>query len=369
MPILGRLTASLGLLRPRALARTQATLGRLADETRDTRDRLNHLAAGQERLHASSQEVLARLETLAGEMRALQQHLNVLTHREGQVRALLRADAELDYAQSKLRKVCDEPRIEAHLRAAVDRVELHLEPFPYIVVPDVFPPDFYKALLLGIPPVELFGDKPFNKQQLKVPFPMAPSYSREIWNFFVFRVAPRILQPLLVDKFRRPLEEWITANWPALAHDPFGPPMEFNTADGRILLRGRGYRIPPHRDPKWGFLTCLLYLAREQDSESWGTQLFHVDEDLPARGAAPHWIRPEQCRLAANVPFRRNSMLVFLNSTGAHGAQIPDDAEPADLQRYIYQCRIGPSPAATRALMASLPEEQVAMWAGKIADY
>jgi hypothetical protein len=202
-----------------------------------------------------------------------------------------------------------------------------------------------------------------------VPFVLAPAYSRRVWNFFVNRIGPRVLQPAVIDKFRQPLEDWITSNWPALAGDPFGPPMDFNMGDGRIMLRGRGYRIPPHRDPKWGFVTCLLYLARPEDSEAWGTQLFAVDEDPPARGAAPHWIDAARCRLAADIPFRRNSMLVFLNSTGAHGAQIPDDAEPANLSRYTYQCRIGPSGRAIRALMATLPEENVPLWAGKVSSY
>ena len=62
-------------------------------------------------------------------------------------------------------------------------------------------------------------------------------------------------------------------------------------------------------------------------------------------------------------------MLVLLNSTGAHGAHIPQDAEPEDLQRYIYQFRIGPNSAATRALMAELSEDAVPMWAGKVSDY
>jgi hypothetical protein len=251
----------------------------------------------------------------------------------------------------------------------VEAAALHLHPFPYLVLQDVLPSPFYDALLRGIPPIEIFADRPFNKQELTVPFALAPAYSRKVWSFFVTRVTRRHLVPALVEKFRAPLGDWIAANWPPRAADPFAPPMEFQPGDGRILLRGRGYRIRPHRDPKWGFLTCLLYLAREHDSETWGTQLYEVDADEQARGASPHWIPAEQCRQVADVPFRRNTMLVFMNSTGAHGAHIPEDAEPADLQRYIYQCRIGPSKAAMRALMASLPEDRVALWAGKVSDY
>ena len=53
-------------------------------------------------------------------------------------------------------------------------------------------------------------------------------------------------------------------------------------ADGRILLRRPGYVIEPHRDPGWGFLTCLAYLARPGDNKEWGTQLYRVREDAKA---------------------------------------------------------------------------------------
>jgi hypothetical protein len=365
----GRFGAALAQLRPRAVARTHRAVDELAREMHETRRALTQLSDRNAALQGSTDRLLGHLDTLVQDVRGLRDEVRKLAFREAQLRAVARADAQLEEALQRLGSACDEKKLEAHFRAAVDAAELRLQPFPYVVIRDAFPERFYDALVRGIPPIEVFADKPLNKQSLKVPFPLAPMYSRRVWNFFVHRAAPRVLQPALVEKFREPLRDWITANWPSLASDPFGPPMDFNTGYGRILLRGRGYRIRPHRDPKWGFLTCILYLAREQDSESWGTQLFFVDDDRPAEGAQPHWIDPAKCRLADEVPFRRNSMLVFLNSTGAHGAQIPEDAEPATLQRYIYQCRIGPSAAATRALMAELSEHAAPLWAGKVSDY
>jgi hypothetical protein len=367
--MLGRFAASLGVLRPRAVARTQRSVDALIAETQEVRRTLKQLADGQTKAQASSDEVLARLDSMSGDIRALQARVKLLALRESQLTAVMKADGAQESALADLSAICDREAVGARIRAAVDEAELHLDPFPYMLVRNVFPDDYYDALVRGIPPVEVFGDKPFNKQQIKVPFVLAPAYSRRVWNFFVNRVGPRVLQPAVIEKFRKPLEDWIALNWPALADNPFAPPMDFHMGDGRIMLRGRGYRIPPHRDPKWGFVTCLLYLAREEDSEAWGTQLFSVDQDPPARGAAPHWIDASRCRLAADIPFRRNTMLVFLNSTGAHGAQIPDDAEPENLTRYTYQCRIGPSGQAIRALMATLPEENVPLWAGKVSSY
>jgi len=339
-----RAAAILELLRPRSLAATRKTLGDLLAEVRDLK-----------RTH---------LETT----RELQQQLAALTVRESQLRAVMRTDVEQKEARRRLRTVLDLPRIVSHVQRSVAAAELRLDPFPHCVVSRVLPEDFYDALLEGIPPEELFGDRSFNKQHLTVPFAVAPRYSRRVWAYMAQVVLKEALQPALVEKFRVPLAEWISANWPDLAPDPLGPPMDFKVSDGRILLRGRGYVIPPHRDPKWGFLTTILYLAGPKDSEAWGTQLFSVGDDPEAKGAAPHWIDVGACRGRVDVPFRRNTALVFLNSIGAHGAHIPEDAKPDNLRRYVYQFRIGPSPASMRALVELLPSERRALWAGKIAE-
>jgi hypothetical protein len=299
------------------------------------------------------------------QLRQLHAHLSRLELRESQLRAIIARDMELEDEQAALEGMLATTGAAAHAAAAIRRATLHHEPFPYLVVDEVLPKPLYVALLKGIPPAELFQDRPANKQQLTVPFAFAPEYSRTVWRFMTSIVVSDWLMPPLVDKFRGALDDWIGANWPSV------PPreVEFHTSDGRILRRERGYRIPPHRDPKWAFITGILYLARRHDSEAWGTQLFTVDDDEEARGAAPHWINPARCRHVTDVAFRPNRLLVFLNSVGAHGAHIPADAEPEDLDRYIYQFRIAPTVESMAALKAALPEDRRPMWAGKSADY
>jgi len=65
-----------------------------------------------------------------------------------------------------------------------------------------------------------------------------------------------------------------------------------------------------------------------------------------------------------DVPGRRNSALVFLNSTGVHGASIPPDA-PADLERYVYQAQLSPDAVTRGRLIEMLSGEKKAGWATK----
>lgn len=299
------------------------------------------------------------------QLKAVDNRLADAARRESQLRAVLMRDAELEPHLPTLDEVLRDDRTGPHIAQAVGRAVLQRDPFPYAVVDQVFPEELYAALIRSLPPLELFSDRPANKQQLTVPLRLAPMYSRRVWRFVTAVAVPKFVMPAVVERFRAPLDEWIAQNWPDIL--PSAVAME--TSDGRILLRRRGYRIPPHRDPKWAFITGILYLARRGDSEAWGTQLYAVDRDDEARGASPHWIDPARCRSVDEVAFRPNRMLLFLNSVGAHGAHIPEDAQPEALERYIYQFRIAPTVPAMAMLKAALPEERRPLWAGKAADY
>ena len=81
------------------------------------------------------------------------------------------------------------------------------------------------------------------------------------------------------------------------------------------------------------------------------------------------WIDPARCRFVTEVAFKPNRLLLFLNSVGAHGAHIPDDAQPEALERYIYQFRVGPSVESMTMLKATLAEDRRSYWAGKAGEY
>ena len=52
---------------------------------------------------------------------------------------------------------------------------------------------------------------------------------------------------------------------------------------------------------------------------------------------------------------------MFLNSTGAHGASVPDDAPP-DFLRYVYQARFSPDAATKDRLLELLAGEGRDRW-------
>jgi hypothetical protein len=127
------------------------------------------------------------------------------------------------------------------------------------------------------------------------------------------------------------------------------------------MLRRAGYVIKPHRDPRWSFLTALCYLAPRQAPQVFGTQLYRLRVERDPEHSSPFWPQPDECELVADVTGAGNSALVFLNSTGAHGATVPKDAPP-DLLRYLYQARFSPDPATKARLVEMLEADARKRW-------
>lgn len=321
---------------------------------------------GAQTLERSMSELQQQCAEILAQVTAMREQISELTQRETELRAILQRDTELDPQIPLLDKIFRKTWIAERIAASIEQAELRTEPCPYAVIDDLLPLVLYEALVMGLPPLEQFEGKPVGKQHMDVPFSLAPLFSRRIWRYMATEMVPKAIGTSLLAKFRPHIDTWITANWPGV--DPAS--VDLHTSGGRIMFRRRGYRIRPHRDPKWSFLTCILYLARPGDSETWGTQMYAVDQDQEAKSAAPYWIDEKQCRLVEDVGFVANRLLVFLNSTGAHGAHIPSEAQPEMLERYIYQFRLGPSVETTTRLRSLLPEERQPLWAGKaLLDY
>lgn len=326
---LSRLTAAADLLRPKTFFRTLARVDALVDKTR-------HLSEAVEELRLQNQQLIA----------------------------IQRLDWEMRDELASLAEALDAKRIGSHVRMAVDAATLETDPCPHVVVENWLPPDIYKRLIDAVPPPVFFTDREMARHRVSVPFTFGPAYSRVVWDFVYRTLVARILNRALNAKFQEVVRDYVHSVCPALSGDA---DIRLHASDGRIMLRHRGYNLLPHRDPRWGFMTVLIYLAREGDAEAYGTRLYRVRDDAGAPDSRVYYIDPERCDLVKTVPFRANSMLVFLNSTGAHAASIPAEA-PADVERYFYQFRLGPSPAVLRQMLSLMTPEEAALWAGAKAD-
>ena len=387
-----RLRRAAATIRPKAIAQLTARVTRLSSQLEVLSARVTdhaatasiHIATIERQVQSHQKESTewrdrqaarsAEISELASQLRHIQATLGTLTAGmdtlHGQLTSVTRHCDQLSVAAERLStdedraptfaRVLDAPRVRGHVADALDRSRLVLNPFPHMVIDNLLPASLYATLIETMPPRVLFEDNPVNKQQLRVPPRLAGAASFRLWRFMVAEVVEGQLQRALVERFREPLTEFSRRFWPSVNLEDIG----FKGSDGRIILRRRGYVIPPHRDPKWGWLTFILYLAKPGDPDTWGTQLYRVNDDVEAPGAQPFWMQTHDNVLAEDVRFLPNRALVFLNSDGSHGASLPAEA-PEEFERYIYQCRVGPDGPTIDRLKALLTPEARAKWEGK----
>jgi hypothetical protein len=255
----------------------------------------------------------------------------------------------------------DGEQIAAHTEAAVAKAPLELDPFPHIIIDELLPDDVCSELIRALPPKPFFQTENATRQKLDIPCLFAPEYSRIVWGLIYNKVIARAMVTALTEKFRPALDRFIHVQWPALGSLAQSG-ISLRVTNSRLLLRRPGYKIKPHRDPRWAFLTALVYLPISTEDESYGTQLYRLRHEPAVTHSAPLWVDGSDCELVTEVPARRNTALVFLNSTGAHGASIPSDA-PAGTERYLYQVHFGVDEETKQRLMARAAGDVRSTWA------
>jgi hypothetical protein len=309
--------------------------------------------------------LLAQVEELQASLAQTRQLAARADREAAQVKLTAVLNREQCHTVVRVTELLDTARIARHVRAAIDSAPIVLEPYEHIVVERLLPQDVYDLLIDSIPPEPFFDDRDPIKRNLRFPMDLGPTLTGMVWGFFDEVVTDQMIRPAVLDRFADPLERHYDSI--------FGPDcraramaMSHRVNSGRLMLRRRGYHLDPHRDPKHSMLTCLVYFARPGDDEAFGTEIFSVANDSDADYKQTYY--PEQaghtCTLVKVVPFRPNSMLVFLNSRGAHGATIPADA-PESLARYSYQFYVGPEKDALGALIRQLPDARRRMWQNK----
>jgi hypothetical protein len=347
-------------------------VGRISARLRLNRLWKPELDAATSSLRKDVRRLAKRIEHLEDLLRTTEDHVHgarELARRADRSSTQVRLVSVLNRRQrqtiEQLPALLDEERIGEHVRRAVAAAALLGDPYEHIIVEGVLPEAVYDLLISAIPPVEFFDDRDPIKQNIRFPMDFGPTLSATAWEFMDEVIAHRVIRPAVLEKFQEPLRRHFTSLFgPAFTERANVLPQ--SVSGGRLMLRRPGYHLGPHRDPKHSMLTCLLYLARGGDSDTYGTQIFRVFDDDDAGYKQTYY--PEEdgrkCELVKIVPFKPNTMLVSLNSRGAHGATIPPDA-PADLERYTYQFYVAPGHAALAALVKSLPAAQRAMWRSK----
>ena len=304
---------------------------------------------------------------------SLDEAMRQLSEQQSELARLRRAHAidleEVDRIRS-IASVWRPAEIAAHVRDVVSSAPVQTDPFPHLVMDPLLPEDAFRVLVDAIPSEEfLEGDKHLDLRGVGSAATVVPLFSRLIWRSLRTDVIGPVLAPALANRLRPFARDFFRlAFGEEFVDEALALPM--NPHGLRLMLRRRGWTLPPHCDPRDQFVSTLLYLARPGEGDTYGTQLFRVlEENFVPRYANTYYPESEglTCELVKTMPYRGNLCLSFLNlGGGAHGASVPADAQPADLRRWAFQFYMGPDRDQLEPLVKRLTAERQDAWTRRV---
>jgi hypothetical protein len=240
--------------------------------------------------------------------------------------------------------------IQAAVAAKIESAEIHADPFPHLVVPELLPEQFFRRLADSIPPLETFeqsqrgikADLPLGEENPY--FAQAPEEFRQTWRQLRDEVIGATIAPILVRRLEREIEEkYADLFSPELAESIMAGGLA--GSDGRIMSRKPGYHLKPHTDSAHFAVTCLVYFTPGEDESSGALCLFRPERMPELRDVSTYY--PEraegiEAELVKEVPIRENLFVAFLNGRASlHGVRIEPGKDTA-ASRLTYQAHVLP---------------------------
>lgn len=244
--------------------------------------------------------------------------------------------------------------VERYVSERIRAAPLALGPFPHLVVRNIFPEDFYQAMLGSFPPEEFLpsleqdrgtqgyperftlGLQP--KRLRRVPEPL-----RTFWTELAgWMLSERFLRGVM-NKFR----PYVSERFPG--HK------ELSIRSEALLVSDRtGYSLGPHTDSQVKVISLLFYLPKDDSLAAHGTSLYVPLEEGFTCPGGPHY-GFDQFRRVASVPFLPNTMLAFAKSeTSFHGVEtIREPGVRREMLLYDVRLRQMPAPAGNGPEMGS----------------
>ena len=221
----------------------------------------------------------------------------------------------------------------AHMVARLRAAEVTLEPFPHYYLENVFPADYYRALLAALPANAVYQNlfevtdykldhfRHRDQRDLKEGWTdTLPDEIKNFWDRFDAWFRGSDLAEAVLDSFREPLSATYgeKKSWPEVSVEP------------QLIRHRAGYFLGPHSDLYTKIVVLLFYLAPDESGAHLGTSLYRPKDPGFTCHNSTHYAFEDFIRVKT-APYKPNSMLAFLRSDiSFHGVEPLSEQDVAD---------------------------------------
>ena len=228
----------------------------------------------------------------------------------------------------------------AHVVERLRSAEVLLDPFPHYYLENVFPDDYYQALLANLPESTIYQNL-FEVTDLKLDHfrhryqrdlnegwtTMLPEEIKDFWDSFnEWFLGPDLAQAVMTS-FQRQLETQLgdVQSWPE------------TRVEAQFIRHRAGYFLGPHSDLYTKLIVLLLYLAPDESAVHLGTSLYRPKDPAFSCHNSTHYPFENFVRVKT-VPYKPNSMLAFMRSdVSFHGLEALSEKDVTTSGRDVIQ--------------------------------
>ena len=228
----------------------------------------------------------------------------------------------------------------AHFVARLRESEVVPEPYPHYCLENVFPDDFYRALLRHLPGIAAYQNL-FEVTTLKLDHfryrdqrdlrdgwtDRLPTELKDFWNRFNEWFFGPDLAEAVLDSFAEPLRARIgeKGSWPPV------------TVESQLIRHRAGYFLGPHSDLNTKLVVLLVYLAPDESACHLGTSLYRPKEPGFTCPNSVHYPFEDFVKVKT-APYKPNSLLAFVRSdVSFHGVEPLSEQDVATCGRDLIQ--------------------------------
>jgi hypothetical protein len=213
----------------------------------------------------------------------------------------------------------------SHFITRLRTAEVEFEPYPHYYIENVFPTEYYKALLRNLPASAVYENWLSSVTHYKLDHfqyrdqrelnegwtKNLPAELREFWDSFCEWFHGTELAQAALESFAAPLRARFGqgAPWPEIS------------MESKLVRHRAGYSLQPHSDWYTKIMVLLIYLAPDESALHLGTSLYRPkDRSFSCPDSKPHPF--EDFVKVKTIPYKPNSLLAFLRSdVSFHGVE------------------------------------------------
>ncbi|HYE36630.1 hypothetical protein [Methylocaldum sp.] len=213
---------------------------------------------------------------------------------------------------------------EQYVYYQIANTHINRYPFPHFYITDIFPEDFYKALLKFLPSNSQFKRLDETGTVPKGSYPerficslsdlnQNEEFSAEhldFWRQLSSWINGTRFQNVLLQKFHKDIKQRFDKDIKLVIEN-----------DVRLIRDFSNYSIPPHTDTQRKLISLLFYLPHDDSLKHLGTSIYSpTDESFVCNGGTHHSF--SEFKKVTTAPFTPNSLFGFLRTDNSfHGVE------------------------------------------------